>query len=78
MTKNGNRSLRTLAIHGARSVMRCMKKRDNRLELWLKKLEARCVFLKSTVALANKLTKIIWRVQTDNVDFNINNSFTVS
>ncbi|WP_242507621.1 hypothetical protein [Serratia proteamaculans] len=31
MTKNGNRSLRTLVIHGARSVMRCVKKRDDSL-----------------------------------------------
>nr|WP_309228122.1 transposase [Kosakonia sp. S42] len=29
VTKNGNRSLRTLIIHGARSVMRCAKKRDD-------------------------------------------------
>ncbi|WP_423243368.1 hypothetical protein [Klebsiella aerogenes] len=31
MTKNGNRSLRTLIIHGARSVMRSVKKRDDSL-----------------------------------------------
>lgn len=40
VTKNGNRSLRTLVIHGARSVMRCVKKRDDHLGLWLKRLEA--------------------------------------
>jgi len=78
VTKNGNRSLRTLVIHGARSVMRCMKKRDDRLGLWLKKLEARRGFLKTTVALANKLTMIIWRVLTDSVDFNINKAFAMS
>lgn len=78
VTKNGNRSLRTLVIHGARSVMRCMKKRDDRLGLWLKKLEARRGFLKTTVALANKLTRIIWRVLTDSVDFNMNKAFAVS
>lgn len=33
VTKNGNRSLRTLVIHGARSVMRCVKKRDDNLGL---------------------------------------------
>ncbi|WP_134707090.1 IS110 family transposase [Rahnella sp. CJA17(1/100)] len=71
VTKNGNRSLRTLIIHGARSVMRCMKKRDDSLGLWLQRLEARRGFLKTTVALANKLTRIIWRVLTDGVDFNM-------
>lgn len=57
--------------------MRCMKKRDDRLGLWLKKLEARRGFLKTTVALANKLTRIIWRVLTDSVDLNMNKAVAV-
>ena len=77
MTKNGNRSLRTLVIHGARAVIRCVKRRDDSLGLWLKKIEARRGFLKATVALANKLTRIIWRVLTDGVDFNMNKAFAV-
>ncbi|CAQ90586.1 putative transposase (fragment) [Escherichia fergusonii ATCC 35469] len=71
MTKNGNRSLRTLIIHGAQSVMRCVKKRDDSLSIWLQRLEARQGFLKTTVALANKLTRIIWRALTDGIDFNM-------
>lgn len=78
VTKNGNRSLRTLVIHGARSVMRCVKKCDDNLCLWLKRLEARRGFLKTTVALANKLTRIIWRILTDGVDFNMNKAFSAS
>lgn len=38
VTKNGNRSPRTLIIHGARSVMRCVKNRDDNLSIWLQKL----------------------------------------
>ncbi|EPQ5805209.1 transposase [Klebsiella aerogenes] len=64
VTKNGNRGLRTLIIHGAKVEMRCVKKRDDNLGRWLQKLEARRGFLKTTVALANKLTQIIWRVLT--------------
>lgn len=71
VTKNGNRSLRTLIIHGARAVMRCVKKRDDSLSIWLQRLEASRGFLKTTVALANKLTRIIWRVLPDDIDFNI-------
>lgn len=78
VTKNGNRSLRTLVIHGARSVMRCVKKRDDNPGLWLKRLEARRGFLKTTVALANKLTRIIWRILTDGVDFNMSKAFAAS
>ncbi|OAT17931.1 transposase [Buttiauxella noackiae ATCC 51607] len=43
-----------------------------------KKLEARRGFLKTTVALANKLTRIIWSLLTDSVDFNMNKAFAVS
>ena len=33
---------------------------------------------KATVALANKLTRIIWRVLTDSVDFSMNRAFAGS
>lgn len=78
VTKNGNRSLRTLIIHGGRSLMCCVKKRDDSLGLWLKRLEARRGFLKTIVALANKLARLIWRILTDHVDFNINKAFVVN
>lgn len=78
VTKNGNRSLRTLIIHGARAVMRCVKKRDDNMGRWLQKLEARRGFLKTTVALANKLTRVIWRVLTDSIDFNMNKAFAMN
>jgi len=58
--------------------MRCVKKRNDSLGMWLKRLEARRGFLKTTVALANKLTRIIWRILTDSVDFNMNKAFAVS
>ncbi|AYA39356.1 IS110 family transposase [Xenorhabdus nematophila] len=69
MTKQGNRHLRTLIIHGARAVMRCCQKREDVLGGWLRKLIARCGFMKATVALANKLVRIIWRILKDDVDF---------
>lgn len=33
-------------IHGARAVMRCVNKRDDKLGRWLQKLESRSGFLK--------------------------------
>ncbi|MDE9558072.1 IS110 family transposase, partial [Xenorhabdus bovienii] len=69
MTKQGNRHLRTLIIHGARAVMRCCQKREDVLGGWLRKLIARCGFMKATGALANKLVRIIWRILKDDVDF---------
>lgn len=46
--------------------------------LWLKRFNAQRGFLKTTVALANKLTRIIWRILTDSIDFNMNKAFAVS
>ncbi len=51
--------------------MRCVKNRDDSLSSWLQKLEVHRGFLKTTVALANKLTRIIWRVLSNGVDFNM-------
>ncbi|WP_416777572.1 IS110 family transposase [Xenorhabdus budapestensis] len=78
LSKHGNRHLRTLIIHGARAVMRCVQKRDDYLGEWLRKLIDRCGFMKATVALANKLTRIIWRVLRDDVDFNMQKAFTIN
>ncbi|BET96787.1 IS110 family transposase [Xenorhabdus taiwanensis] len=75
---NGRQLLRTLIIHGARAVMRCVQKRDDYLGEWLRKLIDRCGFMKATVALANKLTRIIWRVLRDDVDFNMQKAFTIN
>ncbi|MEQ5030410.1 IS110 family transposase [Morganella morganii] len=78
MTKNGNRSLRTLIIHGARSVMHWAHKREDALGMWLKRLTDRRGKMKATVALANKLTRIVWRLLTESTSFNINRAFAMS
>jgi hypothetical protein len=43
MTKSGNRGLRTLIIHGARSVMRWAHKRHDALGIWLKRLSGNVI-----------------------------------
>ncbi len=78
MTKNGNRDLRTLIIHGARSVMFWSQKRDDALGSWMKHLIERRGKMKATVALANKLTRIIWRLLTGSGNFNINKAFATN
>ncbi|MEQ4680953.1 IS110 family transposase [Providencia rettgeri] len=78
MTKNGNRDLRTLIIHGARSVMHWAHKRDDALEMWLKRLIERRGKMKATVALANKMTRIVWRLLTESTSFNIDRAFAMN
>lgn len=78
LSKQGNRHLRTLIIHGARAMMRGVQKRDDPLGEWLRALITRCGAMKAVVALANKLTRIIWRVLTDKVDYNMKKAFAIN
>ena len=61
MSKRGNRHLRRLFIHGARSASMHMK-RDRGLGPWLDQLEARTHKNVAIVALANKIVRISWAV----------------
>lgn len=71
ITKQGNREIRTLLIHGARAVVRVVDKRDDAMSRWLKALIARRGKAKAAVALANKLGRIGWRVVNGHANFNL-------
>lgn len=62
ISKNGDRELRALLIHGARAVMSRAKHRDDPLARWLLALRERRGHNKAIVALANKSARIAWRV----------------
>ena len=53
ISKRGDTYLRTLLIHGARSVMRFTAKRDDKVSLWCESLRKRRGNNKAIVALAN-------------------------
>ncbi|MBK8067617.1 MAG: IS110 family transposase [Rhodanobacteraceae bacterium] len=55
ISKNGDRDLRTLLIHGARAVLRWVDRRDDAMSRWLVSLRARRGEARTIVALANKL-----------------------
>ena len=60
ISKRGNVYLRTLYIHGARSVLRhCANKKD-KFSRWAQALEQRRGYNKACVAVANKLARIAW------------------
>jgi transposase len=60
VSKRGDRYVRTLLIHGARSVVkRCEMKTDKR-SLWIADKKHRNGYNKAAVALANKNARIIW------------------
>ena len=75
ITKQGDPYLRTLLIHGARSVLlaaRCAQRRGrtlDRLRLWALDLQERRGHNKAAVALANKLARIVWATWRHERDF---------
>lgn len=66
ISKRGDAYLRTLLIHGARAVLNASSaaaKRGrtlDRLRTWACATQQRCGYNKATVALANKLARIVW------------------
>jgi len=60
ISKRGDTYLRTLLIHGARSVLSSMKRRANQAEGWLARLAQRRNPNIAAVALANKNARIVW------------------
>lgn len=64
ISKRGNRYVRRLIIHGARSCFLHLNRSNHALGSWLSALEARTHRNKAVVALANKLTRIVWAILT--------------
>jgi len=60
ITKRGDVYLRTLLIHGARSVLRQITRRTDATSRWVTALQARRGFNKAVVALAAKQARILW------------------
>lgn len=71
ISKRGNRELRTLFIHAARSILWRDKSAEKYFGSWLMDLKQRKPFNVAVVALANKLARIAWSVLTTNKPFSI-------
>lgn len=75
ISRRGDTYLRTLLIHGARAALLAAKRARLRgqhlteLQRWSLEIEARCGHNKATVALANKMARIMWAVWTRHDSF---------
>jgi transposase len=75
ITKRGDKYLRMLIIHGARSVLVRAKtlaksgKPLNRLQRWALRVEQRTGYNKATVAVANKMARMCWAVWKNRAPF---------
>lgn len=64
ISKRGNRYIRTLLIHGSRSVIRAIEGKTDPLSRWLQGIKARRGANVAAVALANKNARILWALAT--------------
>jgi transposase len=60
MSKRGDRYVRTLLIHGARSVVKMCEKKPDKRSVWIADKKRRSNYNIAAVALANKNARIIW------------------
>jgi transposase len=60
ISKRGDPYLRTLLIHGARSVVRCVGTKADRRSRWIRALEQRRGRNVAVVAVANKIARTAW------------------
>lgn len=60
ITKRGDRTIRKLLIHGARSVVRFSENRTDPIRSWVNRIDKTRGRNKACVALANKNARIIW------------------
>ena len=62
ISKRGNQRLRSLLVHGARSVVRTAPRKTDLINQWVNQHRDRRGFNRATVAVANKNARIIWAV----------------
>ena len=69
ISKRGDTYLRTLLIHGARSVLKVSDIKDDPRSRWIQNLCSRRNKNIAAVALANKNARIVWALLTKETDF---------
>ena len=69
ISKRGDRYLRTLLIHGARTELMHTAKRSDQKSRWAEKLKENKSWNKTAVALANKHARIIWSMLARNQEY---------
>lgn len=71
ISKRGDKYLRTLLVHGSRTVLRYADRKEDRDSKWLKQLEARRGKNKATVAQANKTARKAWALLSKQTNYQL-------
>lgn len=72
ISKGGDTYVRTLLVHGARSVLRWIPKKTDKQSVWIKNLMGRSGYNKTAVALANKTARTAWAIVKNGNNYNAN------
>lgn len=78
ISKRGDRHLRALLVHGARSVVSRADGKQDPQSRWIQRLVARRGKNKATVALANKMARMGWAVLRHGVDYAPDRAFSTA
>lgn len=71
ISKRGDRYLRTILIHGARSVISKATNKTDARSRWIQQLKSRVGMNKACVALANKNTRILWALMASGEHYRV-------
>ena len=71
ISKRGDRYLRTLLIHGARSALRCAPRKRDRRSQWIGAVRDRRGPNIAAVALANKNARVLWALLTRTEEYRV-------
>jgi transposase len=69
ISKKGNRYIRTIFIHGARSVVSHAQRKNTPLSKWILELVARRGKNRAAVAVANKMARVAWAVMQNGQEY---------
>ena len=69
ITKQGDKYLRTLLIHGTRAVLATVAEKTDKLSVWIKQLIERRGYKRACVALAAKNARIVWALLTQHGEY---------
>ena len=69
ISKRGEPYLRSLLVHGARSVFHAARDKDDRLSAWVKSIAERRHRNVAIVALANKTARMAWAMVANGTNY---------
>ena len=69
ITKQGDKYLRKLLVHGARSVLLNAHRRHDRYHSWAKAMRETKGYAKGAVAVANRNARVVWAIMPSDASF---------